>query len=57
MDKLEGILNLAAMLIGVVCIVAWIVGVVHWDGKYECDEKDCDTCPFPCDRRDKHGLP
>lgn len=39
---------------GLVCILVavgmWIVALCKWDGDDTCDESECDTCPFPCDK-------
>lgn len=37
---------LAALLIAVL----WIVTLTHWKGGEGCDESQCDSCPFPCEK-------
>ena len=44
------ILAVAGMMAIFAAVIIWIVAIVKWDGNYTCDESDCDTCPFPCDK-------
>lgn len=47
------IVNLILFIVGLACLVLWVVSLVKWDGKYHCDKNECDTCPFPCKEHDK----
>lgn len=51
---MDQILNFVAVVIGLVCVIIWIISLVKWDGKNQCDVSQCDACPFPrCDKKDK----
>lgn len=44
------------VLLGVALAIIWIVSLVQYDPKDEgCipSEKECNSCPFPCDKRKK----
>ena len=37
--------------IAVIAVIAyWIYRLAQWDGDDRCDETQCDTCPFPCEK-------
>lgn len=37
--------------IAVVAVIAyWIYRLAQWDGDDRCDETQCDTCLFPCEK-------
>lgn len=41
-------------LLGVALVIVWIVSLARYDSKDEgCipSEKECSSCPFPCDKR------
>lgn len=41
-------------LFGIVLLTIWIIAIVRYDPKDEgCipSEKECSSCPFPCDKR------
>lgn len=43
-------------LLGVALVIVWIVSLARYDFKDEgCipSEKECSSCPFPCDKRKK----
>lgn len=43
-------------LLGVALVIVWIVSLARYDSKDEgCipSEKECSSCPFPCDKRKK----
>lgn len=52
----EGALNLALLLLGLVIAVVWIVAIAQWDGATDCGEDECDACPFPCDKHTERGT-
>lgn len=44
------------VLLGIALAIIWIVSLVQYDPKDEgCipSEKECNSCPFPCDKRKK----
>lgn len=43
-------LNLTAIIAAVAAAVFWIVCLVNWDGDCSCDETQCGSCPFPCEK-------
>ena len=45
-----GILAIVAVAFALVCVVAWVYAMSHWDGQGGCDESQCDSCPFPCEK-------
>lgn len=45
-----GILAIAAVAFALVCVVAWVYAMTLWDRQGGCDESQCDTCPFPCEK-------
>lgn len=47
---ISGVASVAATLVAMAMIVYWIYRLVKWDGKDQCDETQCDTCPFPCEK-------
>ena len=43
------------VLIGIACVVWWIIALSNWDGEKHCDE-DCSSCPFPpCEKRKENN--
>ena len=42
-------LNILSGIIGVSLLILWVKGLASWDGENECDPKECESCPFPCD--------
>lgn len=41
-------------LLGIALLIIWIVSLVHYNPMDEgCipNEKECNSCPFPCDKR------
>lgn len=51
---IEAVANLALLIIGAGTVAVWIASLVQWDGKScEPNEKDCDSCPFPCKHHHK----
>lgn len=51
----EAVFNLASLLLGLACLVIWIIALANWDGESSCDESECDTCSFPCDKHTERG--
>lgn len=49
---LDAILNAAGLLLGLGCIIVWIIALVQDDGKGDCGH-DCESCPFPCEEHNK----
>ena len=49
-----GILAIAAIIFCVVCAVAFVYAITKWNDavKRVCDESECDSCPFPCEKHD-----
>lgn len=53
MDGLiSGIAGLAAAVAALAFAAYWIVCLTKWDGDGHCDETQCPSCPFPCDKHD-----
>ena len=50
---LAGILGLAFMILMGAILVIWIRALAESDGSCPCDESECETCPFPCEGRNK----
>ena len=49
-------LDLIPLLVGITCISIWLHALWKWDWKDDTkrDEKECETCPFPCEKHNKH---
>ena len=47
-----GLLALVAAVFALVCVVAWLYAMTRWDKQGGCDESQCDSCPFPCEKHD-----
>ena len=47
------ILNFLLIVIGIVCFIAWVHGLVNWDGKCH---GDCSSCPYVCTEDEKSRL-
>ena len=47
-----GFLAILAVLFYLVCGVVFIYAMTKWDKEIKkgCDESQCDTCPFPCEK-------
>ena len=41
---IQALFNLLLILMGIGCIVFWILALVNWDG--ECHSDNCDCCPY-----------
>ncbi|MBR2493594.1 MAG: hypothetical protein IKB64_09105 [Paludibacteraceae bacterium] len=44
------LLNAASLIIGIICVIICIKEILNWDGDTSCDETQCSTCPFPCEK-------
>lgn len=53
MERLLAAINLIPIIVGVLIFAVWMHALVNWDGS-TCDDDQCETCPFPCDKHDKH---
>lgn len=53
---MNDLINLIPFFTEIVCLCIWLRGLWKWDGTDECncDEKECKTCPFPCEKHNKH---
>ena len=49
-EAITGILGLAAIAAGLAFVIYWIVCLTRWNGEDQCDEAECEHCPFPCDK-------
>ena len=47
---ISGIASAVITFAAVAMIVYWIYRLAQWDGDDRCDETQCDTCPFPCEK-------
>ena len=45
----------AALLLAAVAVLIYIVAAWRTDND-GCDETQCDTCPFPCEKHTKRGA-
>ena len=43
-------LGCLVILAAVLIAVLWIVALTRWKGGKGCDESQCDSCPFPCEK-------
>lgn len=43
-------LGCLVILAAVLIVVLWIVTLTRWKGGKGCDESQCDSCPFPCEK-------
>ena len=50
------LLNIISFFAEIICISIWIHALLEWDGRDDnkCNEKECETCPFPCEKHNKH---
>lgn len=46
----QAILNLISLAVGVAIAAFWVYSLATWDGQ-GCTGDDCNTCPFPCEKR------
>lgn len=49
---LESMFGALFVVMTITLIVYWLTCLVAWDGEERCDESQCSSCPFPCE---KHG--
>ena len=47
-----GVLGLVAAAAVLALVIYWVYRLAKWDGDGSCDETECPSCPFPCE---KHG--
>lgn len=53
MDGLiSSIASAAADLLALIVFIYWLSCLVRRDGRERCDETQCDTCPFPCEKHE-----
>lgn len=47
----------AALLLVAVAVLVYIIIVATWRADNDgCDETQCDTCPFPCEKHTERGA-
>ena len=49
---ISSIASAAADLLALIVFIYWLSRLVRWDGRERCDETQCDTCPFPCEKHE-----
>ncbi len=54
-EQIGALLNLIPPVIGLACMVIWIINLVKWDGKGCKPGEDCESCPFPCEEHEKQN--
>ena len=43
-----------ALILGITFFVIWLVSIGAFNN-HTCDREKCDSCPFPCERRNHRG--
>ena len=51
MEVLGIVSRAAGCAFAVAIFVLWVAAMRKWDGSDDCDRTQCNTCPFPCDKR------
>ena len=50
---LSGVASVVIPMATIVVLAYWMYRLAKWDGSDKCDETQCDTCPFPCEKHKK----